>query len=134
MLKLVLICDAADVSIVPDTCTRNVMLQARSVVRHFFRTGKLKGLEGSDDEVQVRNSGEEFASAASLLGLGSDGAEQSAGFSIISSDREDRLVDEPDVGVVEEAMAGRFFYLGSRCSISRRPLNARYNLLLSSVS
>ena len=60
MLKLVLICSAADVSIVPETCTTNVMVQARRVVRHFFDGEKLKGLEGSVTEVQVTNVGSDF--------------------------------------------------------------------------
>jgi hypothetical protein len=55
MLKLALICSAAEVSIVPETCTTNVMVQARSVVRHFFEEEKLKGFEGSVGEVQVMN-------------------------------------------------------------------------------
>ena len=58
--KLVLICSAADVSIVPETCTTNVIVQARIVVRHFLDEGKLKGFEGSIGEVQVMNVGFDF--------------------------------------------------------------------------
>lgn len=54
MAKLEFICGAADVSIVPETWTRKVMLHARRVVRHFLLAGKLKGLEGSEGSVQVR--------------------------------------------------------------------------------
>lgn len=54
MAKLVFICGAADVSIVPETWTRKVMLHVRRVVRHFLLRRKLKGLEGSEGEAQVR--------------------------------------------------------------------------------
>lgn len=47
-------------SIVPETWTTKVMVQARRVVRHFFDGEKLKGLDGSVGEVQVMNVGSDF--------------------------------------------------------------------------
>ena len=52
MLKLLLICSAAEVSIVPETCTTKVMKHARIVVRHFLLISKLKGFSESDGDVQ----------------------------------------------------------------------------------
>lgn len=97
-----LICSAADVSIVPETCTTNVIVQARSVVRHFFEEEKLKGFEESVDEAQDMNVGLDFESGCEGCVPEISGLNGRSRFS--STACELRLVEDVEVDV-GEAMA-----------------------------